>query len=198
MYKLEKADKKVINGKETPIRIYKNTLTGNDCVTYLLREDLFQNKWWSFEDLYSLPFIRQLSAKKVIELYGNGLALADIKLVTSQLKAQLKSNDPEKYEKSYAKVLELENLSETMADPVRQCMGLCTVYLLFNDELPDAWDNSVVSAKMTAMAQDIDSQAFFLSWWTEVMRLSGQALKGLSAIASIASQLETKRAAPLN
>lgn len=198
MYTLAEKKTKLINGKETPIRVYKNTLTGNECTTYLLRTDIMNNEWWSFEDLYSLPFIRQLSAKKVIELYGHGLALDDIKLITGQLKIVLKSQDPEKYERAFAKVLELENLSETMADPVRQCMGLCTVYLLFNDERPDAWTNHIVSAKMTAMAQDIESQAFFLNWWTEVMRQSGQVLKGLSVIASTVNQLDTKTTAPLN
>lgn len=198
MYTLAEKKTKLINGKETPIRVYKNTLTGNECTTYLLRTDILNNEWWSFEDLYSLPFIRQLSAKKVIELYGHGLALDDIKLITGQLKIVLKGQDPEKYERAFAKVLELENLSETMADPVRQCMGLCTVYLLFNDERPDAWTNHIVSAKMTAMAQDIESQAFFLNWWTEVMRQSGQVLKGLSVIASTVNQLDTKTTAPLN
>lgn len=198
MYTLEKTDERVINGKKTPIRIYKNTLTGNLCTTYEIRKDISGNTWWGFEDLFSLPFVRQLQAKKVIELYGNGLALEDIKLMTGQMKLILKSQDPEKYEKVFAKVLEMENLSETMADPVKQCYGLCTVYLLFNDEKPDIWDNQTVSAKMTAMSVDIESQSFFLNWWIEVMKQSGKVLKGLSQIASTVNQLDTKTTAPLN
>ena len=98
-----------------------------------------------------------------------------------------------------AKVLELENLTETMADPVKQCLGLCTVYLLFNDEMPDAWTTPVTSQKMTAMAHDIDAQAFFLNWWTGIMRHSGKVLKGLSRIASKVSESSAKStAAPLN
>jgi hypothetical protein len=194
MLKLESIVKKPINGIETECKIYKNTITGTECTMYLLRTDIFGNKWWSFEDLFTLPFIRQLSAKKVLDLYGHGLAMEDIKLITGQLKSVLKSNDVEKYEKAYAKVLELDNLTETLADPVRQCMGLCTVYLLFNDEFPDAWSNEIVSKKMTAMAQDIESQAFFLNWWIGVMKQSGQVLKGLSQIASTVNELDTSTA----
>jgi len=190
MLKLESITKKPINGVETECKIYKNILTGGEVVTYLLRTDLMGNKWYSFEDLFTFPFIRQLYAKKVLDLYGHGLALDDIKLITGQLKGLLKSNDGEKYEKAYGKVLELENLSETLADPVKQCMGLCTVYLLFNDEFPDAWSQTIVSQKMTAMAEDIQSQAFFLNWWTGVMKHSGQVLKGLSLIASSVDQMD--------
>lgn len=190
MLKLETTTEKLINGKKTECKIYKNTLTGSEVVTYLMRTDILKNKWYGFEDLYTIPFIRQLYAKKVIDLYGQGLALDDIKLITGQLKGILKSQDVEKYEKAYGKVLELENLSETLADPVKQCMGLCTVYLLFNDELPDGWSPTIISQKMTALAEDVDSQAFFLNWWTEVMRHSGQVLKGLFQIASSATQMD--------
>lgn len=189
MLKLEKLEKRLMNGKETPIRVYKNTLTGGICETYHLHTDNFGNQWWAFVDLFSLPFIRQLSAKKVLDLYGHGLALEDVKQITGQLKTILRSASPEKYEQAYAKAMELETLAETMADPVKQCMGLCTVYLLFNDEMPDAWTQQVVSQKMTVMAADIALQSFFLNWWTGIMRLSGQALKGLSLIASKADEL---------
>lgn len=198
MYELKSKGEKAINGKMTPIKTYTNSLTGGECVVYWLRRDILKNDWWAFEDLFALPFVRQLAAKNVIDLYGHGLALDDIKIITANIKATLRSQDAEKYEKAYAKVLELENLSETMADPIKQCMGLCTVYLLFNDELPDAWNNAVVSAKMTAMAHDIDSQAFFLNWWTGVMRQSGQLLKGLSQIVSSADRLAPITSAPSN
>lgn len=189
MLKLEKIDERPINGKPTKVRTYKNQLTGNALTTYHLHTDIFGNAWWTFEDLFALPFIRQLTAKKVLDLYGNGLTLEDVKSITTQLKTILRSDSGERYEQAYAKVMELENLTESMADPVRQCMGLCTVYLLFNDEMPDAWSNQVASQKMTAMAHDLDSQAFFLSWWTDIMRHSGKVLKGLSRIVSTASEL---------
>lgn len=189
MLKLEKNEIRQMNGADTAVRVYKNTLTGGTCETYHLHTDQFGNKWWAFVDLFSLPFIRQLSAKKVLDLYGHGLALEDVKQITGQLKTILRSANAEKYEQAYAKAMELENLAETMADPVKQCMGLCTVYLLFNDELPDAWVQSVVSQKMTVMALDIGLQSFFLNWWTEVMRRSGLLLKGLSQIALMATEL---------
>lgn len=189
MLKLEKLDKRVLNGKETAIRVYKNALTGGICETYHLHTDQFGNQWWAFVDLFTLPFIRQLSAKKVLDLYGHGLALEDVKQIAGQIKTILRSASPDKYEMAYGKAMELENLAETMADPVKQCMGLCTVYLLFNDEMPDAWTQQVVSQKMTVMAADIGLQSFFLNWWTDIMRHSGQLLKGLSQIVSTVDEL---------
>lgn len=189
MLKLEKIETRAVGGKDTKVRTYKNTMTGSTISTYLLHTDSQGNGWWTFEDLFTLPFIRQLAAKKVLDLYGNGLALDDIKQHTTQLKAILRSNDGEKFDKAMAKVLELESLSETMADPVKQCMGLCTVYLMLNDEQPDVWTNQETAAKMTLMTLDTSLQSFFLNWWTDIMRLSGQALKGLSRIVSTASEL---------
>ena len=199
MLKLESIVERPINGTPTKVRNYKNTMTGNDLTTYHLYTDKFGNTWWTFEDLFALPFIRQFTAKKVLDLYGNGLTLEDVKSITAQVKTILRSDSGERYEQAYAKILELENLTETMADPVKQCMGLCTVYLLFNDEMPDAWSNQVTSQKMTAMAHDLEAQAFFLTWWTDIMRRSGKVLKGLSRIASTANQWsENATSAPSN
>lgn len=188
MLKLEKIDKRMINGVETPIRIYRNTMTENEVVTYLLYTDKLKNSWWTFEDLFALPFIRQLAAKKVLDLYGHGLALDDVKTISGEIKAILRSDSQERYEKAYAKVLELENLTETMADPVKQCIGLCTVYLLLNDEQPDVWTNHWSASKMTLLSLDIAAQSFFLNWWTGIMRRSGSLLKGLSQIVSTVAQ----------
>lgn len=177
-----------INGKQTEFRIYTNSLTGGNLTTYFLRKDKFDNTWWAFEDLFSIPFIRQVASKKVIDLYGHGLSLSDIKSHTGQLKGILKSNSAEKYEQAYAKVLELENLTDNLADPVRQSLGLCTVYLLMNDESPESWTERVSNEKMSALALDPESTAFFLNWWIEQTKHFGALLKGLSQIASIASQ----------
>lgn len=177
---------RLINGK--PVKVWKNTTTESEIVTYYLRTDKFNNTFWAFEDLFALPFIRQSAAKKVLDLYGHGLHLEDIRKLTGEVKIILKGNSPEKYEQAYSKILELENLSETMADPVRQCMGLCTVYLLYNDEAPDVWNNQINQQKMTAMANDPDSQAFFLNWWIDTTQRYGQALNGLSRIASIITE----------
>jgi len=196
MLKLEKTEKRLLNGKPTDVRVYRNTMTENEVVTYLLHTDAQRNTWWTFEDLFSLPFIRQLAAKKVLDLYGHGLALEDIKTHTSQIKAMLKAEqDPERYEKAYGKVLELEQLTESVADPVRQCIGLCTVYIMLNDEQPDVWTNHWSAQKMTLLGLDVGLQSFFLNWWTDIMRRSGSVLKGLSRIVSTLPESEVPREA---
>jgi hypothetical protein len=184
MLTLQKTEARDINGQRTQVRTYKNSITGNLLTTYLLKTDQGGNGWWTFENLFELPFVRQLAAKKVLDLYGHGLSIDDVKAITGPLKNTLRSQDPEKYDLAMAKVLELENLTETMADPVRQCMGLCTVYLLINDEQPDAYTNNYTAQKMSHLALSAELQAFFLRWWTGIMKSSGQVLKGFSRIAS--------------
>lgn len=184
MFQLTTTALRTIGGKPTPTRTYRNEQTGSELVTYQLYQDKAKNTWWTFEDLFTLPFIRQLAAKRVIDLYGHGLALTDIKAHTTQLKNTLRGTDPEKYERAYAKVLELESLTESTADPVKQCIGLSTVYLLLNDERPDVWTTAEQAVKMSHLSLDLDAQAFFLRWWTDIMRHSGKVLKGLSQIVS--------------
>lgn len=188
MFRLIKNENRVIQGKERAVRTYRNEQTTTELTTYLLTNDKFGGYWWTFEDLFTVPFIRQMAAKKVVDLYGYGLTMPDIMGYTAQIKTLLRSNDAEKYEKIYAEVLKLESLTSAMADPVKQCIGLSTVYLLYNDERPDAYVQSEQNVKMSVLAQDIDLQAFFLNWWTDIMKDSGQVLKGLSRIASTIAQ----------
>jgi len=170
-------------------RIYRNDETSTEIVMTKLYKDGQGHTWWGFDDLLTLPFIRQMAAKRVIELYGNGLSIDDIKQYTAQLKVYLKNHqDPERYEKAYAKVLEIEQLTDMTADPVRQSLGLCTVYLLIDDERPDIYNQQTQNLKMSSLAMDIDAQAFFLRWWTDSIQRYGNLLKGLSAIASMTSQ----------
>lgn len=166
------------------IRTYKNTITGTELTTSQVYRDKAGHTWHVFDDLFSLPFIRHMAAKRVLDLYGHGLSLIDVKSISAQLKAIIKSNDVEKYEKAYSKIMELENLAETMADPVKQCIGLVTVYTLLDDEKPDTYLQADVNVKLSLLNLDIDAQTFFLTWWTGVMNHSGQVLKGLSKIAS--------------
>lgn len=187
MLKLTKEEKRTIGGKTVDTRTYVNSLTGTEISTYHLYTDAQSQRWWTFEDLFGLPFMRQLAAKKVADLYGHDLALQDILSHTAQLKGFLRSQDAEKYEKAYAKVLELETLSSAMADPVKQCIGLCTVYLLLEDEAPDVYFQPTQNRKLASLALDVDAQSFFLSWWTDHMRRSGNLLKGLSRIVSTTS-----------
>lgn len=188
MLKLTKQESREVNGKLKPVRVYTNSITGSETVVYNIFTGKDGQRWWSFEDLFGLPFMRQMAAKKVTELYGHDLALTDILAHTGQLKAFLRSSDPEKYEKAYQKVLELETLSTSMADPVKQCIGLCTVYLLLDDELPDTYHQGIQNQKLTLLSLDLDAQSFFLNWWTDHMKSSGALLKGLSQIASTLAQ----------
>lgn len=188
MFELIKTETRQIQGAQRPVRTYRNKTTGTELTTYLLKEDRARGQWWTFEDLFTLPFIRQVASKKIMDLYGFGLSITDITAHTTQIKQLLRSDDQEKYEKVYAKVLELENITSAMADPIKQCIGLCTVYLLYNDERPDAYVQSEQNVKMSHLALDIDLQSFFLNWWTDIMRDSGKLLKGLSRIASMTGQ----------
>lgn len=197
MYTLTTTEKRAVNGKEARVRKYVNGTTGNELTTYHLYTDRFKNEWWTFEDLFNVPFIRQLAAKKVVDLYGHGLTLTDVTTLTTQIKLLLKTNEADKYERVYAKVLELESLSTAMADPVKQCIGLSTLYLLIGDERPDAYSPDTQRVKFDALALDIEAQAFFLTWWTGVMQHSGQVLKALSLIASTVNrQQATSTPAP--
>lgn len=184
MFVLKQETTRAIGGKPTSVKVYENSQTGTSLTLYHLYTDRSGQKWWAFEDLFTLPFVRQLAAKKVIDLYGHGLTLDDIRAYSTNIKGLLKGNDPEKYEKIYAKMLEFDTLAETMADPVKQCIGLCTLYILMDGEKPDAYDQHLQRNKMSYLAVDLDAQAFFLNWWTGVMRHSGTVLKGLSKIAS--------------
>jgi hypothetical protein len=168
----------------TAKREYKNTLTGNPLTTYLLKTDDHGNKWWTFEDLYSLPLMRQMASSKISRLFGGDLLLSDILEKCEEGKAECKGTAPDKYERVYAKWLELETLAKTMADPVKQHTALCTVYLLLNDEGPGEYSQAQQNSKMEILATDVSLQTFFLTWWSEAIGRYGKDLQGLSLIAS--------------
>jgi hypothetical protein len=190
MFKLITTEVRAAGGlPETKVRKYRNDTTGTEITTYLLFTDRGGGQWWTFEDLFQLPFIRQLAAKKIVDLYGHGLTITDVKGYTRQIKTALRADkDPERYDRAMQKVLELEQLTDAMADPVKQCIGLGTLYVLLNDERPDAYVQAEQNVKMSALALDLDLQSFFLNWWTGVMRSSGKLLQGLSRIASTLPQ----------
>jgi hypothetical protein len=186
MFKHIRSEERTLSsGAKTQVKVWENQQTGSQLTTSLLRTDEQGNKWWQFDDLLAIPFIRQMAAKQTADLYGHGLALADIKGYTGELKVLLRSTDEEKYDKAMAKVLEMENLADRVADPVKQCLGLTTVYLLLNDERPDVYMAGEQAVKMSIMAVNVDLQAFFLNWWTDVMVSFGKLFNGVSAIASL-------------
>jgi len=192
MLKLDKSEIRQYNGKPTEFRIYVNSVKGDTLTTYFLRKDKFGHTWWAFEDIFQFPEMRQVAAKRITDLYGQGLSLIDITTITGQMKAVLKGNGADKYEKAYAKVLELENLTENIADPIKQNMGLCTVYLLMDDENPEIFSIKESNLKMAVLAEDPEGMAFFLEWWIALMKRYGTALNKLSKIALIASQVQTE------
>lgn len=195
MFKLTNT-RKLEDGREK--RTYREEETNSEIYTIELYKDKQGNRWFAFEDLYMMPFSRHFAAKKVIDLYGAGLTLDDVRAVTKQIKVHLKGSDPDKYEKAMAEVLRLEQLSESMGDPVKQSLGLCTVYLLLDKEQIDVYSQDVMNYKMSLLAMDLDAQAFFLQWWTGIIPRYTGVLKGLSQIASSVSQLGGTIAAPLS
>lgn len=189
MLELISKERRPIGNVERDCKVYKNSLTGSHVVTYLLHTDRAGNKWWTWENLFDLPMIRQMAARNVIELYGAGLSLQDITAKVNEMKLIVKNDkDPERYEKVYAKLLEMDNLARTTGDVAVQSMGLCTVYLMLNDELPDVYNQSEQALKFTALSVDIGNQAFFLNWWVGIIEHYGNLLKGISRIVSMTSQ----------
>lgn len=171
-------------------RKYKSTNTGTEIFTRLIYTDTDKNNWWAFENLMDIPFIRKQAAEKITQLYGAGMNEFDINDFISNSKALLKSNDPEKYEKLYSELLNFERLKEQTANPVKQNLGLCTVYILKNDEVPDVWNSSAAAEKMSAWAIDLKAQGFFLNWFTDGIKTFTRHLEDLSQIVSIADQLQ--------
>lgn len=169
------------------VRVYRSKIHGTEIRTHLLTTDKQKNKWWTFEDLPSLPWIRNLAANKITRLFGNDLSLADIQAKMAQQRAILRSKDAEKIDKAIAHTYEIDNLATGLADPIKQAVGLGTLYLLLNDERPDVYLQSEQSVKMTILTLDPDMHAFFLSWWQGIIERYGTGLKVISPIVSAMS-----------
>jgi hypothetical protein len=148
------------------IRTYIQEKTGNEFQTELIHTDPNGAQWYGFRDLFKIPYIRIAYAKQIADLYTTGLALADILEWCSKEKVLLKGNDPEKYEKLYSMVLDKENLAKSTADPLQQHLGLCTVYVLADDERIDYFDLNISQGKMSRWRLFPETTAFFLSWHT--------------------------------
>lgn len=174
--------KEYVDEKNVFKRVYENSETHSQVIISHIYTDARKNKWFAFDDLFQVPFIRQFAAKKITDLFGSGLVLDDIKDYTKKIKAIIKVDDGEKYEKIYSEILKLEQLAESMADPVKQVLGLCTVYLMLEDERPDIYSYAESEIKMSYIEHDIDAQSFFLTWWSEVIENYGKAYSKLSQI----------------
>lgn len=163
-------------------RVYRSEVTGTEVTTFLLKTDENDQHWWAFQDLLQMPFIRKKAAEKVTQLYGTYTTPEDINKITAALKLHLKSSDPEKYEKAYAEVLNLESLVRETADPNRQSLSLCSVYILADNERIDNFSFNEATEKMAKWTLMPDLQSFFLNW------LNG-GISGLTNLYATASKI---------
>lgn len=184
MWKLESQSEKE--------RTYKNTITGSEVRTILLHRDMYGQPWWTFADLFTIPLVREIAAKKVTELAGAGMTMQDMKEFIVESKAILKSTEADKYERAYGRLLQFEKAVETVADPVRQLLGLATVYILGDQERPDSYDQHIAHQKMEAWSTDERTMGFFLNWLTDTIGNYVSAFKNIGQIASVLHQLEPR------
>lgn len=148
-------------------RTYQNAQTGTQVTTSLKFTDQDGGQWWVFDDLFAIPAIRKMASQKIASLYGVGVTLEDITTFLEKHKATLKTNDVDKYERAYADVLNFEAIVQQTADPVKQSLALCTVYVLADNESIDLFSMQQAAQKMEEWALKPDVQAFFLTWWMD-------------------------------
>lgn len=172
------------------VRVYRNDRTGTEVKTEHIFTDKEGKKYFGFSDLFKIPYIRSVYAKHINDLYGLGLSLKDLLAWCAKEKELLRSEDSEKYEKLYAMVLEKERIVQHSADPIRQHLALCTVYVLSEDEPVDFFSESVAEDKLTAWQHDIEAVTFFLNWHHEHMqRYTALLKKSLKTVSKVASKL---------
>ncbi len=169
------------------IRTYINDRTSTEVKTELLYTDKAGQRWWGFQDLFKIPYIRTAYAKHISDLFTIGLSLKDIVGWCSEEKTLLKSDDPEKYEKLYSLILEKEKIATVTADPIKQHLALCTIYVLADDERIDYFDDQVANDKMILWNADMAATSFFLTWHS---RHIADYTKTLNRISQTVSKLE--------
>lgn len=170
------------------IRTWRNTKTGNEIKLSLIHQDQDGSKYWGFVDLFKMPIMRSSMAKNITDMYTIGMTLKDILKWCADEKDLLKSDDPEKYEKLYALILEKERLATYTADPLKQQLALTTVYILEDDERVDYFDEAIAEKKLKAWSGRPDLIAFFLTWQTDHI---GRYLKTLAKVSAIVSGQKT-------
>lgn len=166
-------------------RHYRNPVTGSECTTSNIYTDKDGNKWWEFDNLFTLPFMRQFAATKISSLYQIGLSKDDITNHIGGLKTMLKSTDPEKYDKAMSLVITFEERFNDATNAIRQISSLVCVYNLINDERVDIFDLTVQDQKLKILEADYEAHAFFLKRQIERTETYGTALDKLSKTASM-------------
>lgn len=170
------------NGKES--RVYTNTLTNSQCSQTLVHTDKEFNTWWEFDSLTAIPYTRNFAATKISSLYALGLSKDDLNGHIAGLKAILKSQDKEKYEKAFALVLDFESKASNATDAIKQMSSLVCVYYTINDEHIDSIDNSIMITKMSLLEGDPEMHTFFLTRQIEATERYTNFLNSISQIAS--------------
>src|ERR1051326_7873545 len=102
--------------RTAPERIYLNSITNSECKTHVIYTDSLGQRWWSFVDLFQIPIIREVAARKVTDLYTAQVTKQDIDEHLEKMKEILKSTDGERYEKAYAEVLSFEKIVNQVAN----------------------------------------------------------------------------------
>lgn len=165
-------------------RKYRNPVTGSECSTTKVYTDKDGNSWWEFDNLFTIPYLRQFAATKIASLYQVGLSKDDITNHINSLKNILKSQDNEKYEKAMQHILTFEERFNDATNAVRQMSSLVCVYNVMNDERVDLFDNATQDIKLAILEADHEAHAFFLKRQIERTETYGTAFDQLSKIAS--------------
>lgn len=163
-------------------KIYINDQTGTECELDLIYTDQLQRNWWGFHDLVSIPYIRKAFSQSITNLFQAGLSYDDLTRWIAEEKKILRSNDTEKYEKLYALVLEKETTITSIVDPLKQNLGLATVYVLDENERIDYFNFDVATNKLNAWRLDPESESFFLTWLNDHILRFTKTLENLSQI----------------
>lgn len=179
--------------KTKKVRLYRNTRTGTEVKTEHIYTGKDGERYFGFTDLYKIPYIRSVYAKHINDLYGIGLSLKDVLTWCEKEKQLLKGNDPEKYEKLYALVLEKENIATYTADPIRQHLALCTVYVLNEEEPVDYFSENMAEEKLERWKKDAEAAGFFLNWHHEhIQRYTADLQKTIKTVSKAMANADLK------
>jgi hypothetical protein len=177
-------------------KLYIHSITGSECRLNLIITDKDGRGWWGFQDLFNMPVMRQMLSKSISDLFTVGLTRADLKGWIARQKAILKPADgkidPERYEKAYAQILNMENIIAATTEPATQYLTMASIYVVSDDENIEHFTHEKVAQKLELWKGDDDLAAFFLTWYCAHILDYIKDLKQLSQIAS--AVMEAKEA----
>lgn len=165
-----------IQFESADMRIYENDSNNSTIQTDLVYTDKLGNRWWAFYDLFQIPYLRIAYSKTITDLFSIGLTADDLRTWIKREKELLRKNDPEKYEKLYAMILEKEQAITTTIDPMQQHLAIATIYVLGDKEQIDFYSAKIAQEKVDLWKLDEDAQIFFLNYHIKRMGNYTQAL----------------------